>query len=205
LTYNITRKFRASANVSGPHSRISRYYSAASDGFVAIRGYEIAGAMFAPKENHLMNDHATLKQSLAENEGNVPYMYLDTVGRVTVGVGHMIASSSLAQELSFVVRGTAQPASAAQIVADYNSVSAQPKGMLFTHYQPFTRLQMTPAAVDQLLEKDIAQMESGVRASFRGYDNYPAPAQDALLDMAFNLGVNGLVTKFPKLKAAAEA
>lgn len=152
-----------------------------------------------------MNDHANLKQLLIENEGNIPYMYLDTVGRVTVGVGHMIASPSLAQAMSFVMRGTSQPATAAQLAAEYNSVSAQRPAMSAGKYQPFTKLEMTPAAIDQLLDKDIAGMESGVRSSFRGYDNYPAPAQDALLDMAFNLGVTGLVTKFPKLKAAAEA
>jgi GH24 family phage-related lysozyme (muramidase) len=152
-----------------------------------------------------MNDHASLKQLLKDNEGNIPYMYLDTVGKVTVGVGHMIASPDLAQGLSFVVRGTSQAASAAQIAADYNSVHSQRPAMVASQYKPFTKLEMTPAAIDQLLDTDIAGMESGVRSAFRGYDNYPAPAQDALLDMAFNLGVSGLVTKFPKLKAAAEA
>jgi GH24 family phage-related lysozyme (muramidase) len=37
-----------------------------------------------------VNDHSELKIMLAGNEGSIQHMYLDTVGKVTVGVGHMI-------------------------------------------------------------------------------------------------------------------
>jgi type VI secretion system secreted protein VgrG len=72
-------------------------------------------------------------------------------------------------------------------------------------YQQFTTLMMAPTDMDALLESDIAGMEAGVSANFQNYDAYPVQAQDALLDMAFNLGVHGLVAHFPRLKAAAEA
>ncbi|MBV9301622.1 MAG: glycoside hydrolase family protein [Acidobacteriaceae bacterium] len=152
-----------------------------------------------------MNDHFELKQLLIENEGNLCHMYLDTVGRVTVGVGHMIPNVHEAEKLSFVLHGCTTQATLDQIASDYAKVESQQRGMLAEHYRPFTALDMTPSAIDELLSLDIATMEAGVRAAFHGYDTYPAPAQDALLDMAFNLGVNGLVTKFPHLKAAAEA
>jgi len=152
-----------------------------------------------------VSDHTELKQMLVENEGNIAYLYLDTVGRVTVGVGHMIPDVGAAQRIRFITRDTSQQATAQQISDEFSNLSRQRPAMAAPSYQQFTRLTMAPADVDALLDSDIAGMESGVRANFQNYDAYPAPAQDALLDMAFNLGVHGLVAHFPHLKAAAEA
>jgi GH24 family phage-related lysozyme (muramidase) len=152
-----------------------------------------------------MSNHSQLKQMLIENEGNLPHMYLDTVGRVTVGVGHMIPAAARAVQIQFVTRGALAAATAQQISADFENVSRQHPAMAAASYKPFTQLDMTSAAIDALLNADIAGMETGLRANFRDYDSYPEPAQDALLDMAFNLGVHGLVEHFPHLKAAAEA
>lgn len=152
-----------------------------------------------------MADHTQLKQMLIGGEGTLPHMYLDTVGLVTVGVGHMIPNAEVAQALSFVVRADGSAATPDQIAADYANVSRQQKGLLAARYRQLTTLDMTDAAIQDLLSADIASVEAGVRSRFAGYDGYPEPAQDALLDMAFNLGVAGLASHFPRLKAAAEA
>lgn len=152
-----------------------------------------------------MSDHSTLKQILVENEGRIPHMYLDTVGRVTLAVGHMIATAADSEQLSMQVRDTGAVATAAQIANDFNQVQSQQPGMAAGHYRQFTTLDMADADIDRLLDQDIAGMEAGVAAHFAAYPTFPEPAQDALLDMAFNLGVNGLLKKFPKLTAAAAA
>ena len=152
-----------------------------------------------------MTDFSDLKTSLKTHEGCVSYMYLDTEGHVTVGVGHMIACCGDAQQLKFVLRQSGTGAAAAQIADDFNRVTQQQKAQLFTHYKQFTLLDMPADAIDALLDTDIAEKEAGVRQRFRGYDTYPPEAKTALLDMAFNLGVAGLSSKFPRLKAAAEA
>jgi GH24 family phage-related lysozyme (muramidase) len=142
---------------------------------------------------------------LVAEEGALGHMYLDTAGLVTVGVGHMTPNAQAAQRLNFIVRANGVAATSDQIAADYASVSRQQRGMLAAHYQPFTSLNMADAAIQDLLSADVAEVEAGVRARFAGYDEYPEPAQDALLDMAFNLGVAGLAGGYPHLKAAAEA
>jgi len=152
-----------------------------------------------------MGDHTQLKATLVAAEGALGHMYLDTVGLVTVGVGHMTPNAEAAQKLEFIVRSNGSAATSEQIAADYVSVSRQQKGMLAPHYRPFTSLDMTEAAIQDLLSADLAEVEAGVRARFAGYDEYPEPAQEALLDMAFNLGVAGLAGHYPHLKAAAEA
>lgn len=152
-----------------------------------------------------MGDHTQLKAMLIDEEGNLPHMYLDTVGLVTVGVGHMIPSAEAARGLNFVVRADGSAAAPDQAATEYASISQQQKGLVAEHYSQFARLAMTDSAIQDLLGTDIAGVEAGVRSRFAGYDDYPEPAQDALLDMAFNLGVEGLAAHFPHLKAAAEA
>lgn len=152
-----------------------------------------------------MTKFSDLKTSLKTHEGCVSYMYLDTAGHVTVGVGHMIGCCADAAELKFVLRETGMTATATQIANDFNRVTQQQKAQLFTRYKQFTLLDMPADAIEALLDADIAEKEAAVRRRFRDYDTYPPEAKTALLDMAFNLGVEGLASKFPRLKAAAEA
>jgi GH24 family phage-related lysozyme (muramidase) len=151
-----------------------------------------------------MANHESLKQLLEENEGNVPYFYLDTVGRVTVGVGHMIPAAAQADGIILQVRESGLPASPQEIEEEFGRISSQSPAMSAEHYRQFTILEMTAQAVEALLDADIAAMEAGVQREFQGYESYPAPAQDGILDMAFNLGVTGLVSKFPLFRRAAE-
>jgi hypothetical protein len=44
----------------------------------------------------------------------------------------------------------------------------------------------------KLFELSYAQAEQGVRSLFPGYDKFPAPAQEAVADMFFDLGAEGL-------------
>jgi GH24 family phage-related lysozyme (muramidase) len=151
-----------------------------------------------------MGDHTQLKAMLPVWEGTLPHMYLDTAGLVTVGVGHMIPDSEAARGLNFVVRADGSAATPDQIAAEHVRISQQQKGLVAQRYLPFTTLDMPDSAIQDLLSADIAYVEAGVRSKFTGYDDYPEPAQDALLDMAFNLGVDGLAGHFPRLRAAAE-
>jgi GH24 family phage-related lysozyme (muramidase) len=52
-------------------------------------------------------------------------MYLDTVGKVTVGVGHMIVDVEAAQKVPFVVSSTGVLATAKQIEDEFNLIKSQ--------------------------------------------------------------------------------
>lgn len=137
-------------------------------------------------------------------EGRVPHMYLDTVGLVTVGVGKMLPDAASAQKLPFLRRVDKQPASAIEIAADFHAVRSQPKGLLAGAYKKFTQLELSNAAIDDLLKVTVARFEAELRQRLPAYAGCPAPAKAALLDMAYNLGVDGLL-KFNRLKAAVAA
>ena len=56
-----------------------------------------------------------------------------------------------------------------------------------------------------MLDARIEGFKKELKLKFFKFDSYPMTAQFALLDMVFNLGTNGLVTKFPSFKKAVEA
>lgn len=137
-------------------------------------------------------------------EGSVPFMYVDTAANVTVGVGNLLANPASAQALAFVVRPTdgSDPAQAPaatpdQIAAEFASVSGQQKGEPWPYYKQFTTLELPDAAIQALLLSRVQGFTAELIGAFPEFNSYPDPACAALFDMAFNLGLNGLLTKFP--------
>ena len=126
-------------------------------------------------------------------EGSIPHMYLDTVGKVTVGIGFMLPDVAAAQRLPF------SPAD--QIAADFQKVSAAPKGRVASFYKQFTRCTLPEdglrAEFDRRVQVFALQLVNGYQL-----ESYPLVVQVALLDMAYNLGAGALLSKWPSLKAA---
>jgi GH24 family phage-related lysozyme (muramidase) len=151
-----------------------------------------------------MLDTTTYLPQLTIFEGSVPFMYVDTASNVTVGVGNLLASVASAQELAFVVRPTdgsdpsqAPAATPDQIAADFNNVLAQPKGQNYPYYEPYTALMLPDAAIQALLLSRVQGFTTQLIGAFPDFDSYPEEVCAALFDMAFNLGLQGLLTKFP--------
>jgi GH24 family phage-related lysozyme (muramidase) len=147
---------------------------------------------------------ADFKKEIKISEGSISHMYLDTVGKVTVGVGNMLPDVSAAKKLPFVDRSTKKKATDAEIEADFSSVKSQTKGLIASSYKKHTKLDLPDMEIDKLLDERIAEFTRQLKLKFPKFDTYPITAQMAMLDMAFNLGVNGLVTKFPSMKKAID-
>jgi GH24 family phage-related lysozyme (muramidase) len=141
-----------------------------------------------------------LDQSIAQLklfEGCIPWMYLDTVGKVTVGVGLMLPTTAAACALPF---STSQgPANAEQIAAEFNRVLVLPRGMLSAFYRSPTSPELPTPAIDAELLSVLTGFETILRTHLPNYDALPDPVKLALLDMAYNLGPAGLLTGYPHL------
>ena len=83
-----------------------------------------------------------IKLFVAPFEGNIPNMYVDTEGYVTVGIGNMLPDVRAARLLGFVNRTTKNAASADEKSADFSAVSTQPKAKAARWYKQFTKLDL---------------------------------------------------------------
>jgi GH24 family phage-related lysozyme (muramidase) len=138
-------------------------------------------------------------------EGEVQYMYLDGVGKVTVGIGHMIPDVASAQSIPFVSRASGAAASAEEIETDFEAVAAAIKGQLPPAYQGVTSLSLPEGWANQdASQRLLNEFLPPLKTQYPDYDGYPQPAQEALLDMIYNLGAGGLA-KYKQLKAAVVA
>lgn len=146
-----------------------------------------------------------LEQSMAkikEFEGSVPWMYLDTVGKVTVGVGLMLVNEIAAHALPFTIDG--RPANLDEIGREFARVSAMKKGQLAKFYFNSNGLQLPEEAIDARLRDTLTGFEGYLRSHIHGYLALPDSAKLALLDMIYNLGPGRLFGEYPRLIAAIE-
>jgi GH24 family phage-related lysozyme (muramidase) len=148
-----------------------------------------------------------LEQSLTklkEFEGCVPWMYRDTVGKVTVGVGLMLPDTKAAESLPFLL-GT-RPATPQEIAAEYARVDSLPQGRASAFYKSATtHLELTQQTIDEKLTTVLQGFETELRTHLPHYDTLPDGVKLALLDMTYNLGPEGLFKDFPHLITAVES
>lgn len=135
-------------------------------------------------------------------EGTVLWMYLDSVGKVTILTGLMLPSAIPAVGLPF--RVGARLATENEVIADFNRVKVMAPGKLPAFYKSPTSPTLTDADADANLQEKVNNFETYLRNDLKGYDTYPDAAKIALIDMAYNLGPVGLLTKYPHLIAAVK-
>lgn len=127
-------------------------------------------------------------------EGRIPYMYRCTGGEVTIGVGHAIQTVEEACGLAWD-----KPETAAE---DYRRVAAAEPGKVAGAYESLSACRLPDEEITWLCGEDVDRREAQLKREFPEWDAYPDPAQEALFDMAFNLGIGGLMKKFPNMLAA---
>lgn len=128
-------------------------------------------------------------------EGRIPHMYRCTGGEVTIGVGHAIQSEDEAEALAWD-----QPAAVAD---DYQRVATAEPGLVAGAYADLSTCRMGDTEITRLCDEDVSRFESQLKREFPQWDSYPDVVQQALFDMAFNLGVAGL-KKFVNMLAAVD-
>jgi GH24 family phage-related lysozyme (muramidase) len=139
---------------------------------------------------------------LKEFEGCVPWMYRDTVGKVTVGVGLMLPNTEAAQALPFFAG--ARAATPQEIAAEFARVDASVTGHPSSFYKTPGSLELTQQTIDAKLTAVLQGFEADLRKQIPRYDALPDAVKMALLDMIYNLGPAGLFKGFPHLMAAVE-
>ena len=110
-------------------------------------------------------------------EGRIPWMYLDTEGLVTAGVGECLETADEASALF-----------GRNVTADYDRVAAMPKGMVAHRYWYAGCPTLTNAQIDERRDRSIANAEGDARKLVPSFPSLSATRKAVLVDMAFNLG-----------------
>jgi GH24 family phage-related lysozyme (muramidase) len=144
-------------------------------------------------------------------EKNIPYMYVDTEGKITVGVGHNLSAHKDVLQLPFIVarferhpvlggdRGipisqNKTPGRLATTAEKQNDFDFLSKYKGLGHYAPeqlakYTTLELRQHDVDRLFENDLIVAVRTARQEFgAAFDKFSASRQAALVDIAFNAG-----------------
>lgn len=140
---------------------------------------------------------------LSRWEGFTTWLYLDTRGLVTVGIGNMLPDVQACRALPWKTVG--QPSTAAEVDAAWTAVRRMEPGRAASSYANATKIRLDQGDVMALAERRLErEFLPGLKRLYPGWDTFPASAQRALVDMAWNLGIAGLA-KFRHLAGAVSA
>ena len=149
---------------------------------------------------------------LEEYEGRYDHLYLDTKGKVTVGVGHLVASEINIAFVTMYKLVNKLPSGFATLEekkVEYRTISKQKKSYKAAWYKQYTTLVMRDVDINSQRDKHIDSFYAELTSIYKktnGYpddfDNFPEKVQIALFDMIFNLGKTKLSNTFPTFNAA---
>lgn len=135
----------------------------------------------------------------ARLEGRKNFLYLDSIGLPTTGIGCLCKPMSVSLVLPWL-RPDGSPASPAEIAADFRRVCACPPDMLAEHYRSPTGLHLSDDAIDALAAHRLQANADVLVRYFHDLASYPAPVQRALYSIAWACGA-GFPPSWPHLTA----
>jgi hypothetical protein len=131
-------------------------------------------------------------------------MYVNVRGAIRTGVGHPLEDARAALALPWCHRTTGRRASAPEIRIAFARARAQGAGHRAPGFQRALDLVLPAGLAGELLAERIERrLLPGLRRLCPRFDRYPLPAQRALVEMAFDLGLAEL-GRFHNLIAACE-
>ena len=129
-------------------------------------------------------------------EGFFAWMYLDSVGLVTVGYGTMLPNADAAASIPFThVKGLG--ATSAEVRAGYETVhkgsqaqkaAAAKEKYGAKHYEKITDLRITRQTGARLRDSHVDADYKSLTNIYANFDDFPDAAKIALFDMIYNLG-----------------
>lgn len=132
-----------------------------------------------------------------ELEGNIEHMYCDSLGFVTVGIGHKIESNGkltdTGRTLPFRFYSTKQWALESEILQEFDRVKK--KGGDYRAAKTVALLFLSGSDRTDDFDFILDEMEEALKIWLPKWVDLPGEAQQAVLSMAWNLGTNFLNPK----------
>jgi GH24 family phage-related lysozyme (muramidase) len=149
-----------------------------------------------------------------EFEDSIEYPYLDKKGLITIGVGHLIKDLAAAQKINFIIGDN--KATKEQIKTEYEKLTKHKNYKKenedkHVKYEGTTTLELKEAVIKALFNDDIKTKIQEIKDEdtwyikgvdgvqklvnkkiYADFDNFMPEVQEALFDMAYNLGIGKL-------------
>jgi GH24 family phage-related lysozyme (muramidase) len=144
-------------------------------------------------------------------EGEVPHLYLDSKGLMTIGIGTCLVTSEKARDSSRTLQlpflnldNDKKPAEKEEIRAAFNKVMVMPAKMGPSNYLTHPRLELTAEYIRDMV-RDFVNNKAipALKRNFPNYDHFPKCARRALIDILYNCGPGFLNDSTPKAAAKA--
>ncbi|HKO52197.1 MAG TPA: hypothetical protein VJV79_31030 [Polyangiaceae bacterium] len=136
---------------------------------------------------------------LAWFEGSVPYMYLDSIGLVTTGIGNLLDPYSQYGKRVRFSHSDGRPATEAEVRAEFTLVKSKtvaggnaPQAAFRSYraFEPITKLRIAPADLSVAVQDALRAHEAAAVSYFgRDFDTFPADVQVVLLQMSYAGGL----------------
>ena len=141
-----------------------------------------------------------LKQQLVNAEKKVQYPYLDIVGNITYGYGHMDNSFNGFVSHPWINKNTHLPATKGELVSSFDSIRAAKfgKNIKATDFSNVTNIILEDNYIDNLLDKDIALRHQDLLKNMKNYSQMDPYLQVSILEPHFTSNV----LTWPKLRQA---
>lgn len=136
-----------------------------------------------------------LVDELVAEEGEIPYLYLDTRGNVTCGAGRLVTKAGELGNYSWSDHVAALKDFA--LLQEMKRNSSYGLKWPASRYAPLMRARMLKPR--EGLVESIEQIDRQLSKALAWYDAAPRAVQEALIDMAYNIGVTGLLRGFPSM------
>jgi len=127
--------------------------------------------------------------------------YLDSKRLVTFGLGNHVSRAQFTN-YPWQRRDTNARATAAEVLAAYDTVAKAPVGYRAAWYMRLTNIYLSGEAIADIFAARVPEFTGQLVNLIPGYERLPPNAQLGLFDMIFNLGVATFST-FHDLLAAA--
>ncbi len=151
-----------------------------------------------------------VSKNIEKYEGRIPHLYLDTVGKVTVGIGHMVPSKVAMGSIAMYKKrknNLLVLATTSEKYAEYDLIKKLPFGLNYgaNYFKKYSTLVIKDSDINMQRDKHIQSFYRELSLHYsvgngfpKDFDAMPIEVQKALFDMVFNLGISKLKQQYIK-------
>lgn len=141
---------------------------------------------------------------LVRGEAIEDFLYVDSKGLVTTGIGNYLPTAASARALPWK-QSDGSDAPPDEVTYNWQLVSGKPKGYRAAWYAQFTTIRLTQDDIQALAETRLeTEFLPGIKRLLPDFDDLPSGARRVVVDICYNAGVGGL-HGFPSMLKAIEA